>query len=117
MSPSPSGNFQRNLFYKTDEEYLFAISLMLVDEKYKAIVDAGCHGQIDDPGWSPTTGVFPMNDDRRNGANGPAFQVEAVNHALHVFADSPASHLLGHRHGPTGSGDGVQGPCRWYCLR
>ena len=49
VSPSLLANYQRNLFYKTNEEYVFAVAEAMREE-YLAIVDAGCIVQIDDPG-------------------------------------------------------------------
>src|SRR5579864_1157817 len=48
ISPSNVEEWQKNSYYKTQEEYLFAIADALHVE-YKAIVDAGFLLQIDDP--------------------------------------------------------------------
>src|SRR5213593_4663260 len=48
ISPSNVEGRQENTYYKTDEEYLFAIADAM-HEEYKAIVDAGFLVQIDDP--------------------------------------------------------------------
>ena len=48
ISPSNVEDWQRNAYYKTEEEYLFAIADAMREE-YKAIVDAGFLLQIDDP--------------------------------------------------------------------
>ena len=48
ISPTSIEDWQRNAYYKTDEEYLFAIAEAM-HEEYKAIVDAGFLVQIDDP--------------------------------------------------------------------
>src|SRR2546427_185589 len=48
ISPSNVEGRQDNAYYKTDEEYLFAIADAMREE-YKAIVDAGFLVQIDDP--------------------------------------------------------------------
>ncbi len=48
ISPTSVEDWQRNTYYKTDEEYLFAIAEAMREE-YKAIVDAGFLVQIDDP--------------------------------------------------------------------
>ena len=48
ISPSNVEGRQRNAYYKTDEEYLFAIAEAMREE-YRAIVDAGFLLQIDDP--------------------------------------------------------------------
>ena len=48
ISPSNVEEWNRNKFYKTPEEYLFAIADAMREE-YRAIVDAGFLLQIDDP--------------------------------------------------------------------
>ncbi len=55
VSPGQVARFQGNLYYKTDEEYLWALGNVLKDE-YKAITDAGFILQLDCPdlgsGWN-----------------------------------------------------------------
>jgi len=48
VSPSNVEEWQRNRYYKTDDEFVFAIAEAM-HEEYKAIVDAGLVLQIDDP--------------------------------------------------------------------
>ena len=48
ISPSNIEGWQKNRFYRSDEEYLFAIASAIAEE-YRAIVDAGFILQIDDP--------------------------------------------------------------------
>lgn len=48
LSPSNVALYHQNDFYKTEEEYLFAIADAM-HEEYRAIVDAGFLLQIDDP--------------------------------------------------------------------
>jgi 5-methyltetrahydropteroyltriglutamate--homocysteine methyltransferase len=48
ISPANVEDWQRNVYYKTQEEFLFAIADAL-HEEYQAIVDAGFLVQIDDP--------------------------------------------------------------------
>jgi 5-methyltetrahydropteroyltriglutamate--homocysteine methyltransferase len=48
ISPSNVEEWQRNAYYKTQEEYVYAIGEAMREE-YKAIVDAGFLLQIDDP--------------------------------------------------------------------
>jgi 5-methyltetrahydropteroyltriglutamate--homocysteine methyltransferase len=48
ISPSNIEDWQRNVYYKTQEEYVFAIAEAMREE-YRAIVDAGFLLQIDDP--------------------------------------------------------------------
>jgi 5-methyltetrahydropteroyltriglutamate--homocysteine methyltransferase len=55
VSPGQVARFQGNVYYKTDEEYLWALGNVLKDE-YKAITDAGFVLQLDCPdlgsGWN-----------------------------------------------------------------
>jgi 5-methyltetrahydropteroyltriglutamate--homocysteine methyltransferase len=48
ISPTSAADWQRNGYYKTEEEYLFAIADALREE-YEAIVAAGFLLQVDDP--------------------------------------------------------------------
>ncbi len=80
IAPSNVEGRQRNAYYTTDEEYLFAIAEAMREE-YRAIVDAGFLLQIDDPRLvtyyilSPTSSVAEC----RAWAE---VRVEALNHAL-----------------------------------
>jgi 5-methyltetrahydropteroyltriglutamate--homocysteine methyltransferase len=81
VSPSDVEGQQPNQFYKTDEEYLFAIADAMHQE-YKSIVDAGLLLQIDDPRL--LTYYISRPDltiaDCRKWAE---LRIEALNHALH----------------------------------
>jgi 5-methyltetrahydropteroyltriglutamate--homocysteine methyltransferase len=94
VSPSLLANLQRNLFYKTSEEYLFAVAEALGAE-YRAIVDAGCLVQIDDPGLLSHHMRNPdltMVEWRK----WAAVQVEALNHALRGIAPATVRHHTCH---------------------
>lgn len=80
VSPSDVEGQQPNAFYKTDEEYLFAIADAMHDE-YQAIVDAGLILQIDDPRLLTYYISRPdlTVEDCRKWAE---IRVEALNHAL-----------------------------------
>jgi len=80
VSPTSVEYWQSNRFYRTEEEYLFAIADAL-HEEYQAIVDAGVVVQIDDPHMSMYYVMRPdlTVDDVRRWA---AVRVEAINHAL-----------------------------------
>ena len=80
ISPSNIEEWQRNAYYKTQEEYLFAIAEAMREE-YKAIVDAGFLLQIDDPRLVSYYLVQPDASiaECRKWANA---RVEALNHAL-----------------------------------
>ncbi len=80
ISPSNVEEWQRNVYYKTQEEYVFAIGEAMREE-YKAIADAGLLLQIDDPRLVSYYLVKPNASiaDCRKWANQ---RVEALNHAL-----------------------------------
>jgi 5-methyltetrahydropteroyltriglutamate--homocysteine methyltransferase len=80
ISPTSVEDWQRNRYYKTQEEFLFAIAEAM-GEEYKAIVDAGFIVQIDDPHIA-TYYVIRSDlsvDEIRKWAE---VRVEALNHAL-----------------------------------
>ncbi len=80
IAPAMVGRGQ-NQYYKTDEEYVFAIAEALKTE-YRAIVDAGFILQIDDPGlgetWDMIIPAPPLEEYRRTQSR----NIEALNHAL-----------------------------------
>jgi len=80
ISPSNVEEWNRNKFYKTPEEYLFAIADAMREE-YRAIVDAGFLLQIDDPRlvtyWILNPGMSLAQCRKWCDA-----RVEALNHAL-----------------------------------
>ena len=80
ISPSNIADAHTNQYYKSDEEYLFAIAGAMREE-YKAIIDAGFILQVDDPNLVThycTTPEATIEDTRK----WAAVRVEAVNHAL-----------------------------------
>ncbi|HUZ67992.1 MAG TPA: cobalamin-independent methionine synthase II family protein [Beijerinckiaceae bacterium] len=100
-APASIEVYRRNLYYKTEEEYLFALADAMAVE-YRAIVDAGFLLQVDDA-WLPALW------DRIGVAMGlEAFRkrcmvrVEALNHALAgIPEDRIRYHLCwGSWHGP-----------------
>ncbi len=80
ISPANIEDWMRNAYYKTQEEYLFAVADAM-HEEYKAIVDAGLLLQIDDPRLVSYYLVNPEASiaECRKWAN---VRVEALNHAL-----------------------------------
>ena len=74
----PSG-FGRNDYYKTYEEYLYAVGDAMREE-YLGIIDAGFILQVDDP-WL-TDMLCDPNETVENRRRSAAIHVEAVNHAL-----------------------------------
>ena len=80
ISPSNVEEWQRNVYYKTQEEYVFAIGEAMREE-YKTIVDAGFLLQIDDPRLVSYYLVKPdatIAECRKWAVQ----RVEALNHAL-----------------------------------
>jgi 5-methyltetrahydropteroyltriglutamate--homocysteine methyltransferase len=90
ISPSNIEDWQSNAYYKTQEEYLFAIAEAMRDE-YEAIVDAGFILQIDDPRlvtyWMIKPGVSV--EDCRTWAE---VRIEALNHALRRIPEEKIRH-------------------------
>jgi 5-methyltetrahydropteroyltriglutamate--homocysteine methyltransferase len=80
ISPTNVENWQRNEFYKTQEEYLFAIAAAM-HEEYQAIVDAGLILQIDDPRFV-TYYVLQPDISVEQWRRWAEVRVEAVNFAL-----------------------------------
>jgi len=80
ISPSDIEDWQKNLYYKTAEEFLFAIAEAMREE-YKAIVDAGFLLQIDDPRLV-TYYMLNPGATLRDCRQWAEVRVEAINHAL-----------------------------------
>lgn len=80
VSPAQLAGWNRNEYYKTDEEFRVAIADAL-HEEYRAIVDAGLVLQIDDPQLASHYTTHPELDigQCRNWA---AATVELLNHSL-----------------------------------
>jgi 5-methyltetrahydropteroyltriglutamate--homocysteine methyltransferase len=79
-SVSSIEDWNRNVYYKSDEEYLFALADAMGQE-YRAIVDAGFLVQVDDPHlvtYYVTHPHLSMEDIRK----WIAMRVDAINHAL-----------------------------------
>lgn len=82
--------WQKNQFYKTDEEYLYAIADAM-HEEYRAIVDAGFLLQIDDPRLATYYVMNPGKsiEECRRWAES---RVEALNHALRGIPEDRIRH-------------------------
>jgi 5-methyltetrahydropteroyltriglutamate--homocysteine methyltransferase len=97
------GSFARgeDLYYKTEEEFLFA-SADAMHEEYQAIVDAGIVLQIDDPSlpdnWDMINPEPPLAEFKKF----ENVRIEALNHALRGLpADRIRYHICwGSWHGP-----------------
>ena len=79
-SVSSIEDWNRNAFYKTEEEYLFALAEAM-GEEYRAIVDAGFVLQVDDP-HLVTYYVCHPDKSMEECRKWIALRVEAINHAL-----------------------------------
>ena len=80
VSPSNLANWNRNEYYKSEEEYLFALADAL-HEEYRAIIDAGLVLQVDDPLLASYYVMHPEAERRGLPQMGHA-RVDALNHAL-----------------------------------
>jgi 5-methyltetrahydropteroyltriglutamate--homocysteine methyltransferase len=80
ISPTSVEDWQRNRYYKTQEEFLFAIADAMREE-YKAILDAGFVLQIDDPRIL-TYHVIHADKDTADVRKWAEVRIEALNHAL-----------------------------------
>jgi 5-methyltetrahydropteroyltriglutamate--homocysteine methyltransferase len=80
ISPSNVEDWQKNAYYRTQEEFLFAIAEAMAEE-YKAIVEAGFLVQIDDPRLV-TYYMLRPNSTIEECRKWAEVRVEALNHAL-----------------------------------
>jgi 5-methyltetrahydropteroyltriglutamate--homocysteine methyltransferase len=79
-SVSSIENWNRNAYYKSDEDYLFGLAEAMADE-YRAIVDSGFVLQVDDPHLM-TYYVCHPDKSMEQCRDWIALRVEAINHAL-----------------------------------
>jgi 5-methyltetrahydropteroyltriglutamate--homocysteine methyltransferase len=79
-SVSSIEDWNRNAYYKTDEEYLFALAEAMGHE-YRAIVDSGFLVQVDDP-HLVTYYVCHPDKSMEECRKWIALRVDAINHAL-----------------------------------
>jgi 5-methyltetrahydropteroyltriglutamate--homocysteine methyltransferase len=100
ITPGTVEHWLWNDYYKSDEEFLFAIADVM-HEEYKAIVDSGVMLQLDDPDLPDGWQMYPEMsvDEYRRYA---AVRVEALNHGLR---DLPQDRIRFHTcwgssHGP-----------------
>ncbi|MCW5771667.1 MAG: cobalamin-independent methionine synthase II family protein [Rhodospirillaceae bacterium] len=95
---APSG-LGRNVYYKSEEEFFFALADALAVE-YRTIVDAGFDLQVDDPFLSDIFGVNDLDDAAR--AKKADMYVASINHALKgIPAEKVRFHTCyGVNHGP-----------------
>ena len=101
LAPGWLEHWMYNEYYKTDEEYLFALADAMKHE-YKAIVDAGFVLQLDDPGLPDTYDMIvptPSIEEYRRFAE---IRVDALNHALKGLPEDQVRYHIcwGSWHGP-----------------
>ena len=101
LAPGWLDHFIYNDFYKTDEEFVFALA-EAIGEEYRAVVDAGFILQIDDPGlpdWWDMIKPEPSVAQYRKFAQ---VRIDAVNLALKGIAEDKVRYHLcwGSWHGP-----------------
>jgi 5-methyltetrahydropteroyltriglutamate--homocysteine methyltransferase len=101
LAPGWLEHWMYNEYYKSDEEYLFAIADAMKHE-YKAIVDAGFILQLDDPGLPDTYDMIvptPSIEEYRRFAE---IRVDALNHALKDLPEDRIRYHIcwGSWHGP-----------------
>jgi 5-methyltetrahydropteroyltriglutamate--homocysteine methyltransferase len=101
LAPGWLEHWLYNEYYKSDEEYLFALADAMRHE-YKAIVDAGFILQLDDPGLPDTYDMIvptPSIEEYRRFAE---IRVEALNHALKGLPEDRVRYHIcwGSWHGP-----------------
>jgi 5-methyltetrahydropteroyltriglutamate--homocysteine methyltransferase len=101
LAPGWLDHFVFNEFYKTDEEFVFALAEALRPE-YRAVVDAGFVLQLDDPGivtsWDMVKPQPTLDDYRRY----TRIRIEALNHALVGLPEASVRYHFcwGSWHGP-----------------
>ncbi len=101
LAPGWLEHFFFNEYYKTEEEYIFALAAAMKHE-YKAIVDAGFVLQIDDPALPDTYDMIvptPSIEEYRKFAE---IRVEALNQALAGLPEDRVRYHIcwGSWHGP-----------------
>ena len=79
ISPTNLEMYFENRYYKTEEDYLFALAAAMREE-YKAVVEAGFVLQVDDPRLITHWNRIP--DDVEQNREFMALRIEALNHAL-----------------------------------
>jgi 5-methyltetrahydropteroyltriglutamate--homocysteine methyltransferase len=81
LGPGWLDHFVWNDYYKTEEEYCFALA-EIVKNDMKAVVDAGFVLQIDDPGLCDRYGMIDPDPGYEEYRRTEAMRIEATNYAL-----------------------------------
>jgi len=100
VAPGTMEHWMKNEYYKTNEEYLFAIAAAMAEE-YRAIVDAGFVLQIDDPDLADAWQMYPQMSTAEY-RKYQELRIEALNHGLKGLPeDRIRFHMCwGSYHGP-----------------
>jgi 5-methyltetrahydropteroyltriglutamate--homocysteine methyltransferase len=103
MTSVAPGSFGRrqNRYYKTDEEFIFAVAEAMREE-YRAIVEAGFVLQLDDPGLPDSWDMFNPEPSLQDYKRYAAVTIESLNNALKgIPEDRVRYHICwGSWHGP-----------------
>jgi 5-methyltetrahydropteroyltriglutamate--homocysteine methyltransferase len=81
LGPGWLDHFVWNEFYKTEEEYCFALA-EIVKNDFKAVIDAGFDLQIDDPGLNDRWGMTDPNLTIEEYRKQEQMRIDATNYAL-----------------------------------
>ena len=81
LAPGWLDHFIYNEYYKTDEEFVYALADAMAD-KYRAIADAGFILQIDDPGIATSWDMIKPEPSLADYRKYITIRIEALNHAL-----------------------------------
>jgi 5-methyltetrahydropteroyltriglutamate--homocysteine methyltransferase len=100
VAPGTIEHWMTNEYYKTDEEFVYAIAEAMAEE-YRAIVDAGFILQIDDPDLGDGWQMFPRMSESEYHKYAE-MRIDALNHALRdIPEDRIRFHICwGSHHGP-----------------
>ena len=100
ISPASFEDWNKNEYYKTDEDYVVALGEAMRTE-YQAIIDAGFLLQIDDPRLVTYYILHPDESvaDCRKWARAARRGAQSCA-ARHPDREDPLPHLLRHQHGP-----------------
>jgi 5-methyltetrahydropteroyltriglutamate--homocysteine methyltransferase len=103
MTAIAPGSFARgqNLYYDTEEAFLFAIGEAMREE-YRAIVEGGFVLQLDDPGLPDTWDMADPEPEVEEYRKFATLRVEALNHALRDLPEDRIRYHIcwGSWHGP-----------------
>src|SRR6202167_4245280 len=96
-----SASWLRNVYYKSDEEFMYAVGEAMREE-YKAIVDAGLILQLDDPAIAENWDMVNPEPSVEGYQKFTMVRIEALNHAIRGLPeDRIRFHLCwGSWHGP-----------------